>query len=136
MQGIESRDDDSTGHASSSWEGQGALQIVESNLLNSVRPVLVPGEIDVYNTLDFRAPVPPLALCFAPVLPSALWRVASVHPATIDATKPIHLTHRWSQVLTQVYPDPRNVDDELVESIRVPSLDPNAPEVHKYMCIP
>lgn len=35
------------------------------------------------------------------------------------------------QVLTQVYPDPRNVDDELVESIRVPSLDPNAPEVRK-----
>lgn len=35
----------------------------------------------------------------------------------------------WLQVLTQVYPDPRNVDDELVESIRVPSLDPNAPEV-------
>ncbi|CAM9964464.1 unnamed protein product [Pylaiella littoralis] len=36
---------------------------------------------------------------------------------------------RIKQVLTQVYPDPRNVDDELVESIRVPSLDPNAPEV-------
>lgn len=33
------------------------------------------------------------------------------------------------QVLTQVYPDSRNVDDELVESIRVPSLDPNAAEV-------
>lgn len=35
----------------------------------------------------------------------------------------------YGKVLTQVYPDPRNVDDELVESIRVPSLDPNAPEV-------
>ncbi|CAM9611118.1 unnamed protein product [Ectocarpus sp. 12 AP-2014] len=38
---------------------------------------------------------------------------------------------RIKQVLTQVYPDPRNVDDELVESIRVPSLDPNAPEVFR-----
>ena len=38
------------------------------------------------------------------------------------------------QVLTQVYPDPRNVDDELVESIRVPSLDPNAPEVGTNVC--
>ncbi|CAM9301271.1 unnamed protein product [Ascophyllum nodosum] len=36
---------------------------------------------------------------------------------------------RIKQVLTQVYPDPRNVDDELVESIRVPALNPNAPEV-------
>jgi len=37
---------------------------------------------------------------------------------------------RIAQVLKQVYPiDNTNVDDELVESIRYPSLDPNAAEV-------
>lgn len=37
---------------------------------------------------------------------------------------------RIEQVLKQVYPiDPNNVDSELVESIRFPSLDPNAAEV-------
>ena len=37
---------------------------------------------------------------------------------------------RIAQVLRQVYPvDNKNVDDELVESIRYPSLDPNAAEV-------
>ncbi|CAM9397700.1 unnamed protein product [Discosporangium mesarthrocarpum] len=36
---------------------------------------------------------------------------------------------RIKQVLTQVYIDPKNVDDELVESIRKPSLHPNAAEV-------
>ncbi|CAM9670489.1 unnamed protein product [Chrysoparadoxa australica] len=37
---------------------------------------------------------------------------------------------RIKQVLTQVYSvDPTNVDDELVESIRAPAQDPNAPEV-------
>eukprot|EP00611_Tribonema_gayanum_P024804 TRINITY_DN5544_c0_g1_i1.p1 TRINITY_DN5544_c0_g1~~TRINITY_DN5544_c0_g1_i1.p1 ORF type:complete len:360 (+),score=115.52 TRINITY_DN5544_c0_g1_i1:148-1227(+) len=37
---------------------------------------------------------------------------------------------RIKQVLTQVYSvNPKNVDDELVESIRFPALDPNAPEV-------
>eukprot|EP00904_Undaria_pinnatifida_P005704 jgi/Undpi1/2263/HiC_scaffold_13.g05649.m1 len=42
---------------------------------------------------------------------------------------------RIKQVLTQVYPDPRNVDDELVESIRIPSLDPNAPEVFQRVIL-
>lgn len=36
---------------------------------------------------------------------------------------------RIKQVLQQVYMDPQNVDEELVESIRYPSLHPNAPEV-------
>lgn len=37
---------------------------------------------------------------------------------------------RIQQVLKQVYPvNPQNVDDELVESIQVPSQDPNAAEV-------
>ncbi|KAL3917110.1 MAG: hypothetical protein SGILL_004865 [Bacillariaceae sp.] len=37
---------------------------------------------------------------------------------------------RIEQILKQVYPiDPSNVDPELVESIRFPSLDPNAAEV-------
>ena len=37
---------------------------------------------------------------------------------------------RIAQILRQVYPsNAENVDDELVESIRYPSLDPNAPEV-------
>lgn len=37
---------------------------------------------------------------------------------------------RIAQILRQVYPiDNKNVDDELVESIRYPSLDPNAAEV-------
>ena len=37
---------------------------------------------------------------------------------------------RIAQILRQVYPiDAKNVDDELVESIRYPSLDPNASEV-------
>lgn len=58
------------------------------------------------------------------------WRVDSVYSIPFT-TGPIR---RRLQVLTQVYPDPRNVDDELVESIRVPSLDPNAPEARIDMC--
>ena len=53
------------------------------------------------------------------------------HPECLREARPSfrHARRSLSQVLTQVYPDPRNVDDELVESIRVPALNPNAPEV-------
>ena len=50
------------------------------------------------------------------------------HPRSLSLFFP-RCVDGTAQVLTQVYPDPRNVDDELVESIRIPSLDPNAPEV-------
>lgn len=41
---------------------------------------------------------------------------------------------RIAQVLRQVYPvDAANVDDELVESIRFPAQNPNAPEVRKIV---
>ena len=54
-----------------------------------------------------------------------LGKRAVVHASFIFTKQPL----RIAQVLKQVYADPTNVDDELIESIRRPADDPNAAEV-------
>lgn len=47
----------------------------------------------------------------------------------MDDVPSLELLCPHDQVLCQVYTDSRNVDDDLVESIRLPSMHPNAAEV-------